>query len=115
VNIASKSVTSAAAARLHQNSPRKASRHKVRLHKASQEHKNNSRLVRGSLTFGTRLFSPSCPRERASRAVDMRAAAPGPRFSWGRQRRMRGPSIGYFMTPVMKIANLTESGRRGVS
>ena len=61
----------------------------------------------GSLTFGTHLSSPSCPRKQASRAVDLAAAALGPPLSRGDEEGCGGHRSGYFMAPVMKIANLT--------
>jgi hypothetical protein len=112
---ASNGVMSGAEARLHQNSLRsKASLHRARLRKASPEGKSSSSLELGLLTFGTHLSSPSCPRKRAPRAVDLAVAALGPRLRGGDEEGRGGHRSGYLMTPVMKIANLTESGRRGV-
>ena len=75
--------TSAAEARLQQNSRHRASLRKARLHKANQQGKSSSSIERGFLTFGTHLSSPSCPRKRASRAVDLAVAALGPRLRGG--------------------------------
>jgi hypothetical protein len=114
VNTASKSVTNAAAARLRQRSRPRASLPKTRLHKANQQGKSGSSLELGFLTFGTHLSSPSCPRKRASRAVDLAVAALGPRLRGGDEEGRGTDRSGYFMAPVMKIANPAESGRRAV-
>ena len=113
MNIASKSVTNAAAARLQQNSRHRASLRRARLRKASPEGKSSSSLELAFLTFDTPF-----PHRHA------RGSGHPERWIWGLQpwaprfrggdEEGRGHRSGYFMAPVMKIANLTESGRRGV-
>ena len=114
VNIASKSVTNAAAARLQQNSRHRASLRKARLHKANRQGKSSSSVERGFLTFGTPPFLTVMPAEAGIQSGGSGGCSPGPPLTRGRRRRTRGHRSGYFMTRVLKVTNLTESGRRGV-
>ena len=114
MNIASKSVTNAAAARLQQNSRHRASLRKARLHKANQQGKSSSSVERGFLTFGTPPFLTVMPAEAGIQSGGSGGCSPGPPLRGGDEEGRGTDRSGYFMAPVMKIANLTESGRRGV-
>jgi hypothetical protein len=80
VNIASKNVTSAAAALLQQNSRHRASLRKARLHKANQQGKSSSSVERGFLTFGTHLFLSVMPAEAGIQRGGFSGCSPGPRL-----------------------------------
>ena len=95
MNIASKSVTSAAAARLQQNSRHRASLRKARLHKANQQGKSSSSVGRGFLTFGTPPFLTVMPAEAGIQSGGSGAAALGLRLR-GATKKDAGPSVWLF-------------------
>jgi hypothetical protein len=106
---------SGAEARLQQNSLRKASLHRARLRKASPEGKTSSGLELGFLTFCITPFLTVMPAEAGIQSGGSGGCSPRPPPLQGRREGRGRHRSGYFMAPpVMKIANLTDSGRRGV-
>jgi hypothetical protein len=71
--------------------------------------------ILGFLTFGTPPFLTVMPAEAGIQSGGSGGCSPWAlAFAGATKKDAGGHRSGYYMAPVMKIANLTESGRRGV-